>query len=426
MLIILTFVIVNLLLIAVLIFLKWGKLFSIFSWILVNALLVVLMGLLLYPTYARLFQKATRLMYPKVIWQKWVGSTEKEIYEQDGYRVWVYSQAGNLWPTRKNKTIEFGKKVELFAVIEKDGQLYTDNALMIRKKEAKPLADLGEKLYFEWYKLEPEYHYYITKSGFQQIYGYSPDSDSEIARYFRRLEMNKMRFMSTYFAKGSKAAIDQESEANHSLKWKGQTVGTMRYQLRANIGGREICSYGKRYLESDNLAKMDKVHRISVKGDTGSDILDMGFALGNLPYYWGSYKQSLGYYGSDCAKFVSVAYYQAGQNIGYKGTAQFNEQPHRYQITGINSKGQLVAKNQVLEYGRDIKVGDVILRRSSRSGHAALVGEDKNKDGILDVSDYILHTSWAAPHYERIANTTFGRNKTYQKSKVKIVDVDKL
>ncbi len=344
----------------------------------------------------------------------------------EGISMEVYSRIGTAMPSPSSKLVDFDDEVELSVVFKKNNVLYSDDHRLQKSGKAKALSELAAVSEIEWLKLEPEYRYYMTKSGYKQMYGRWPDSKTKSGQYFNFFELDKIQYKETHFAKGTETGLSQACETNHSLYWKSKPVGTMRYAARAKVNGAWLYSAGKDQLENGDLAVMNQVHRISRKADTGSKILDIGFAHGGLPYYWGSYRKELGWYGSDCAKFVSVALFQSGLDIGYQGTAQLNAFEEAIKITEINREGQLVAQGRVLEYGKQVSVGDVLLRRSSRSGHAALIGEDKNKNGYLDTGDYILHTAWDAPKYTRIGSGTFGKKKHYAKGTIKLLASRKL
>ncbi len=386
---------------------------------------LLLLGLF-YPSFLPLVKKAASLMKLRTISSKYLSKEIVREQEIEGIRLQVYSGPGNEKPSPDSKLLDFGEDVQLHAVFSRAGQLYSDNEVLLSTGAAKKLEHLPEVSKIEWIKLEPEYRYYMTKSGFKQMYGRWPDGKTSSGKYFNFFRLNKLGYLEQVFASGAVASLSQGCNTNHNLYWDDEPVGTMRYAVRAKVNGVWLYSTGKEELETGELERMELVHRISVKANSGYEILDMGFAHGGLPYYWGSYRRELGWYGSDCAKFVSVALYQSGLDIGYQGTAQLNTHRSGIELSGINTKGQLVAGGRLLEYGKNVFPGDVLLRRSSKSGHAALIGEDKNENGHLDVDDYILHTAWDAPKYEKIRGGTFSRKQYYEQGHIKLLSAKAL
>nr|WP_320191200.1 hypothetical protein [uncultured Desulfobacter sp.] len=139
-----------------------------------------------------------------------------------------------------------------------------------------------------WYKLESEYFLYCSRKGYLQEFGnsrFKPLTDI----IFNILSLDKIRYKQTCFAQNTPVApIDQKSDTNVPIKWKDRYVGTMRYKVELTVDGTTVSSFGKDCLDSGNFKLKEKAHRVSVKAGSGNRVLDMGFAHGNLPYYYGS------------------------------------------------------------------------------------------------------------------------------------------
>lgn len=81
---------------------------------------------------------------------------------------------------------------------------------------------------------------------------------------------------------------------------------------------------------------------------------------------------------------------------------------------GQREDGVYTSNGRPIRYGREVRVGDIIVMRP-RPHHAALVGEDINGNGLLDEDDHILHTQRRAPEYQPLRETCLGRPRQNQK-----------
>lgn len=330
----------------------------------------------------------------------WVADLEVE--------VWSQVNGGKL--TRKNKLVDFDDRVLLFALVEKDGARYSSCPEAIEAGVTRPLESLGVEFEFEWYKVVTERSLYCTKAGFEQFLDHSKLPRKMAWYFFDKLALDRPRYISSRFGDGGPGVpADVEPRFAPALRWSGEPVGTMRFKVVAAAGPHEIESPGERELESSSFARKDRVHRISVKADTGSDVLDVGFAHGNLPYFYGSASRRWEWYGSDCAKFVSAVYSRAvDRDFGYLGTGRLIGKRARSVINGVDSDGVYTWDGKRIEFGKHVLPGDIVVVNPSPH-HAGLVGLDANGNGLLDREDPVLHTGAGAPEYEPIGDTSLGR-----------------
>lgn len=331
-----------------------------------------------------------------------------EIYEQNGCSVAVWSQVNNDPPTPFNKTVNYGDKVRLIAVIRVNGRKYSDCPGLIKSKITRKISDLAKPVRFKWVKLESEYRFYCSRPAYEHEFrnsSWKPVTDI----IFNLLALGTIKYQQTPFATNAAIVeIDQKSDTNVPITWQNMYVGTMRYNVFSTIGGITVSSYGKTALDSNKFRLKEKVHRISVKADSKNRVLDMGFAHGNLPYYYGSDSFAWGWYGSDCAKFVSVVYQRSiNPKMGYQSTYALVKRPAAATINGMDGQGNFLFNNAPVRYGKEVKVGDIIVVSPTPYHHAGLIGQDKNKNGLLDKDDFILHTGGKAPVYQPLYETVF-------------------
>ena len=334
----------------------------------------------------------------------------EEIQQKDGWSVSVWSQVNSKQATSLSKTVECDDKVDLIAVIIYHGRKYSDSDMLIKNGITERLRNLPKSIVFKWYKLESEYYCYCTRSAYNQEFGKS--GFKHYTDYiFSILSLDKMRYKQTPFAGNSPVvSIDQKSDTNVPIKWGNRYVGTMRYKVQITVDGVTVSSHGKKYLDSGKFRLKEKVHRISVKAKSGNPVLDMGFAHGNLPYYYGSNSFRWGWYGSDCAKFVSVIHRKTvNPNIGYLSTYALSKRRVKVVVNGIDGEGNFLQNGRRIRYHDEVKIGDIIVVSPTPYHHAGIIGEDKNKNGLLDKNDFVLHTGGKAPEYQHLYKSVLSK-----------------
>ncbi len=314
-----------------------------------------------------------------------------------------------------SRTVKFNDKVKLYLVIEKNGIKYCDNKKLLEKGLAKPLKNLKgfNKRSIKWSKIEAQNLRYCSKAGYNQFKKQlkSPLGKKALTFYFNKYELDKFKYIAyTYKKRCTSVNINQKSKTNYSIKLDDKYVGTMRYAVSVKVGKVHLSTPNENFLNTINFDKMDKVLRISVRGNTQNDILDYAFSYANLPYYFGSNSRLWGWYGSDCAKYVCVVYWRLGYGIPYLSTLNLiNYFEKKANITGITKKGFYLNKGKKIKYGKDINIGDPIVISPTPHYHAGFIGEDKNNNGFLDKNDFVLHTSQKAPKYEKLGKTSLGK-----------------
>lgn len=198
-------------------------------------------------------------------------------------------------------------------------------------------------------------------------------------------------------------------------------LGTMRYKVEINYNGETFATAGKDAKTKDGIS--DDVHRISVRGDTGNNIIDWGMARMQLPFIMGSASitgkdkghQSENYQGADCADFVAAAARDAGYNIPFGWSGSFIPRAgYTKSIVGEDirvrySEGIFYNEDEfeseAIVFGEDgVKQGDIVLYNR----HVGILAEDKGIKGILDIDDLVLHTLFAPPVLERLATAFSG------------------
>jgi len=178
--------------------------------------------------------------------------------------------------------------------------------------------------------------------------------------------------------------------------------GTMRFKVEVEYRGRKAASEGIETVEKDGDIR---AHRISVRGNTGNDLLDWACSFFNLPYIWGSASitrtgeghQAEKYIGADCADFVVCAARRAGYDVPYRGSQYLK--PYTLPVAkpdSLNLKGEYLASGEAIpvEEGnsRAVHTGDLVLW----SNHVAMFAAD-NGNGILDTGDEVVQILFHEP-----------------------------
>jgi len=178
--------------------------------------------------------------------------------------------------------------------------------------------------------------------------------------------------------------------------------GTMRFKVEVSYHGQRAASGGAERVEKDGEIQ---AHRVSVRGNTGNDLLDWACSFFNLPYIWGSASitrtseghQAEKYIGADCADFVVCAARRAGYEVPYRGSQYLK--PYTLPVAKpdtVNVKGYYLTRDQTIPVDdRDPKavhVGDLILWPN----HVAMFAGD-NGNGILDTGDVVVQILFHEP-----------------------------
>jgi len=186
-------------------------------------------------------------------------------------------------------------------------------------------------------------------------------------------------------------------------------VGTMRYKVEIKYDGKTFSTQSE-----------DKAHRISVRGNTGNEIIDWAYSFFNLPYIWGSTsKQVENYIGFDCADFVVAAGRKAGFNVPYTWTPDLPRYLEKItqllEFDSLDEEGYYYDRNkEIAKFDEGgVKPGDVVLWKR----HVGILlkdcsnpkGKDKGKpNGILDKYDIVIHTLFHEPKEEEIGKAYIG------------------
>jgi len=178
--------------------------------------------------------------------------------------------------------------------------------------------------------------------------------------------------------------------------------GTMRFKVAVEYRGRKAASEGIETVEKDGDIR---AHRISMRGNTGNDLLDWACSFFNLPYIWGSASitrtseghQAEKYIGADCADFVVCAARRAGYEVSYKGSQYLK--PYTLPVANpdsLNLKGEYLLRDRAIPVDeadpKAVHTGDLVLW----SNHVAMFAGD-NGNRILDTGDEVVQILFHEP-----------------------------
>jgi hypothetical protein len=186
----------------------------------------------------------------------------------------------------------------------------------------------------------------------------------------------------------------------------GDGVGTMRYQLVATQGDRELSSAGldaKRGKGSGGLT--DAVTRVTIRRD--DSFLGYLTEMYGQPYIWASAglsdasHQSEHLEGSDCADLMVYGARRMGKHIAYTWTGGL---PNITKLVASGTHGDDGIYRD--KAGKPIPfsgVGDLILFPR----HVGALAEDRGTIGVLDDQDLMLHTLFDSPKEQPIADSGY-------------------
>lgn len=188
-------------------------------------------------------------------------------------------------------------------------------------------------------------------------------------------------------------------------------TGTMAFKATATLDdGQTLSTPGMELRVSGGLAPL--VHRVTVRAD--DTYLGYLTELFGTPYIFGSAgegakNQTDLLIGSDCADLAVYGKRRMGQKLEYTSSYAIDKvAPEVVKASGKTDTGVLTfADGTPVKVGTakgEVKPGDVVHFPGSR--HVAVLYEDREPKGVLDVGDHILHTCWAAPTIEPISATS--------------------
>ncbi len=212
----------------------------------------------------------------------------------------------------------------------------------------------------------------------------------------------------------------------------GKTVGTMRFKVTLTINGITISTPGKDSKYKGSIS--DKVHRISLKGNTGNEIINHAYSLCNLPYIWGSESftgskwdnhQSELFIGADCADFAVAAYQLAGYQIPYDEIRNNEYTDIIATVYSYQDKNLLNINEEIIVVGKEgIQIGDFIYWNYNTSGgHVALFLEDKSdpngefagqSDRVFNEWDLVIQTLFHEPEVKSVGDAYHGNVRVYR------------
>lgn len=186
----------------------------------------------------------------------------------------------------------------------------------------------------------------------------------------------------------------------------GDGVGTMRFQVVAIQGGREIASAGseaRRGRGSGGLT--DAVMRVSIRTD--DSYLGYLTEMFGQPYVWASaglsarQHQSERLEGSDCADFVVYGARRMGADIPYTWTGSL---PAVTRLLGAGTRGaDGIYRDRDGAPVRFTQPGDLVLFPR----HVGALTEDRGHPGVLDDQDVMVHTLFDTPKHQAIADSGY-------------------
>ena len=186
---------------------------------------------------------------------------------------------------------------------------------------------------------------------------------------------------------------------------RGQGRGTMRYKLVAITPSGTLATPGAEARGDRGSGLSDRVHRVSLRRDDG--YLGMLDEMFGQPYIWASGGQPDARHqtermeGADCADFVVYGMRRMGHRISYTWSEGLREHGRRLGAGTLRADGVYVDAGGVpLPFPRP---GDLVLFPR----HVGALSQDRGVPGVLDSADLMMHTLFASPREEPIADSGY-------------------
>ena len=267
--------------------------------------------------------------------------------------------------------------------------------------ETKPLIELG-KVSIKWYKIEERDGNDYSNTAPTWHWENIPYKETEVIGW-------RDQFI---------VVADVTPTVFDPVFCNGKIVGTIRYKAVLNIDGDSYSTPGKDSRYKGSIS--NKVHRISLKGNTECEVINFALALCNLPYIWGSAsftgsvwdkQQAELFIGADCADFAVAAHQLAGKQLPYDC---IKDQFHTKIIAKQHSQqngNYLTSQEEFISIGDNgVQTGDFIYWGRA---HVGLFYADKSDpessyageaDGKFNQWDLVIHTLFAEPKIECISD----------------------
>jgi hypothetical protein len=294
--------------------------------------------------------------------------------------------------TPKRARLDVGVTLHGVLEVEQGRQrIYYSNASTIRLRgriyKARPMAEAPFAA-LAWYKIEP-----TTENMSNTATG---------SFRYERIEYREVMVQPWLLRASVEADVRPTLTGDH-----GRGAGTMRYKLSAATAQGVLATPGveaRRGRGSGGLS--DHVHRISLRRD--DTFLGIMTELYGQPYIWASAggtdrtHQSERLEGADCADLMVYGARRKGYDIPYTWTGGL----HPYTRTLARGKP---GKDGVYvdQQGKPLpfpRVGDMLLFPR----HVGALVEDRGVPGVLDTADIMMHTLFASPREQPIAETGYG------------------
>lgn len=338
----------------------------------------------------------------------------EHVGRRGGMRIWLVLGTGDGPARNADATIGHDEDAVLGVVIRRSGGFYSDLAQVEidgQRVHPVPMDELDGWKSVWWYKVESakvSYRNSDRNRGWWAGLEYEESLDSVGRDVVRPVDVSPLRL--------------------GGMAWDGVPVGTMRYRVAVEFRDFVLSTPGAQSVEKGGV--LPDVRRVSRKGGTGVPSVDHAMSLANLPYIWGSAHvhgksvpgshQAEMYIGADCADLVIASWRLSGASrAGYSAVIPLirahSGSPFLRMIAGEDD-GVLRDDAGAIPFGESgVEPGSALLWRfgkSGRKGHAALLVEDRGKDGrpdsVLDTLDLVIHTMWDTPVLETVGEVLEG------------------
>lgn len=187
---------------------------------------------------------------------------------------------------------------------------------------------------------------------------------------------------------------------------RGHGVGTMRYQLRAFTAQGVLSTPGPEAHRGPGSGGLDDtVHRVSLRRD--DSFLGVMTEMYGQPYIWASAgvsdraHQSERLEGADCADLMVYGARRKGYDVPYTWTGGLSRFTVRLAAGRAREDGVYVDdRGRPLPFTRP---GDLILF----TRHVGALVADHGVPGVLDTADVMMHTLFASPREQPIAESGY-------------------
>jgi len=306
----------------------------------------------------------------------------------------IVSGVGGAVPDPSEKLVRSGTEVRLHAAIRAGNELISDVPRVVLKPGGPPEASRAPAprdgpLRVRWFRVE------VAGGSYQ---------NTDPSFHWAEIDYRDVS------VPGCDDRLSCAADVRATILGDRGGLGTGAFRVEVSLGDRTGSSPGAERRYRGGLT--EDIARVTVRRD--DTYLGRLTELFNTPYIWGSageparLHQAERRIGSDCADFVAYGMRRLGHDVPYTSTWQIERHARRlFASAGPGDDGLYrTTDGKPIPVGEGgVHPGDLLLFPR----HVGAFVRDEAPLGVLSTSDVLIHTCWAPPVEQSLADSGYGR-----------------